>query len=118
MTSVATAAAWVDDAVHQGLNIELSRDPADLWQTMTETPDKPCDSLPPETFFPLPGRHSPDLAERICASHDGDGRPCAARAACLAYALKTGEVGESSGVWGGTLARDRVRLRNLLRDSL
>lgn len=58
----------------------------------------------PEDFFPTSGHHGRAAAERaktVCAS-------CPVRDACLAYALP---IGALHGIWGGTTAHERLRLR-------
>lgn len=64
-----------------------------------------CKHADPELFFPVgdagPALRQADLAKRVC---DG----CPVRAACLDWALATGQ---DIGVWGGTLPEERRALR-------
>jgi WhiB family redox-sensing transcriptional regulator len=63
-----------------------------------------CTDTDPELFFPVssegPGARQREEAKRVCAG-------CPVRAACLEYAL---ESGQRSGVWGGLDERERVAL--------
>ena len=58
-----------------------------------------CAQTDPEVFFPEPGGTAA-TARRICSV-------CPVQAECLAYALQHQEVG----IWGGTNARTRQRMR-------
>jgi WhiB family transcriptional regulator, redox-sensing transcriptional regulator len=65
-----------------------------------------CRNVDPELFFPI-GNVGPALvqigqAKQICAS-------CPVRAACLEWALETGQ---EAGVWGGTSEDERRVLRS------
>ena len=61
-----------------------------------------CLGVDPELFFPTTGDWAvSDAAKAICAT-------CPVRDACLAYALRNGET---DGIWGGTSANQRKRLR-------
>jgi len=66
--------------------------------------DALCLGTDPEAFFPEHGEQNHD-AKRVC----GD---CPVADECLAFAL-AGNVGY--GVWGGTTAADRYRLRRVSR---
>lgn len=112
MTSVAINAARVDAPYVPGLSTELHRDPRDLWQTMLDTPGKPCDDSDPDRFFPVGFTATSDNARRACRN-TATGADCPARAACLAFAIKTHETPDTSGVWGGTTPRERQRLGHL-----
>lgn len=59
-----------------------------------------CAQTDPELWFPEKGGSS-QSAKQVCAA-------CPVRAECLAYALRHQEVG----IWGGTNARTRQRLRS------
>ncbi|NUR91631.1 MAG: WhiB family transcriptional regulator [Nonomuraea sp.] len=68
-----------------------------------------CQDADPSLFFPItweerPGRPE-ERARRVC-------RSCPVRAACLDWALRTGEP---DGMWGGTTPEERRRLRARLR---
>ncbi|MFI7129351.1 WhiB family transcriptional regulator [Nonomuraea sp. NPDC050153] len=70
-----------------------------------------CQDADPALFFPItwdghPGRPD-EQARRIC-------RTCPVQAACLDWALRTGEP---DGVWGGTTPAERRRLRARLRQA-
>jgi WhiB family redox-sensing transcriptional regulator len=58
-----------------------------------------CAQTDPETFFPAKGGSSA-AAKRVCSS-------CDIQAACLAWALSTGE---RHGIWGGLSDTERRRL--------
>lgn len=58
-----------------------------------------CAETDPEVFFQEQGG-KPNAAKRIC-------KACPVRAECLQHAL----AGEESGVWGGTTALERRRIR-------
>jgi len=60
-----------------------------------------CIGLPSDWFFPN-GRQAITEAKAVCAS-------CAVRAECLTYAMATPV--EMHGIWGGTDARERRRMR-------
>ncbi|MPZ28362.1 MAG: WhiB family transcriptional regulator [Micromonosporaceae bacterium] len=68
---------------------EGGRDPA--WRTRGA-----CQDVDPETFFPAPSEPA-DNAMALC-------RTCPVLGACLAWALRAGDL---HGVWGGTTARER-----------
>jgi WhiB family redox-sensing transcriptional regulator len=63
-----------------------------------------CQGEDPELFFPIaasgPGRAQVIAAKAVCFR-------CAVRAACLSYALLTGQVG----IWGGTTQEERYAMR-------
>ncbi len=61
-----------------------------------------CAEVDPEIFFPEQGSNS-RAALRICAQ-------CDVRPECLGFALRFQAV-ETQGVWGGTTAADRARVR-------
>jgi WhiB family redox-sensing transcriptional regulator len=66
----------------------------------------------PDLFFPV-GDFGPALsqaaaAKRVCAR-------CPVQDSCLAWALHSGE---QDGIWGGTMPRERRRLRARLRRSV
>ena len=61
-----------------------------------------CAQTDPEIFFPE-GNASLKDAINIC-------KTCPVATQCLEYAMKNTEV---YGIWGGTTARQRTRLRNL-----
>lgn len=70
--------------------------------------DAACAGEDPELFFPVsdagPSAEQADAAREVC-------RRCPVRGPCLSWALETGQT---SGVWGGTLAderRSRLRAR-------
>lgn len=58
-----------------------------------------CPQTDPEIFFPDVG-HTANAAKKIC-------NQCEVRAACLEWALASGET---SGVWGGLSEAERRRL--------
>ena len=61
-----------------------------------------CLEVDPEMFFPGErDRHAADDAKTICHG-------CPVVAECLAYALRNNET---EGIWGGTSATQRKRLR-------
>ena len=66
--------------------------------------DALCTETDPEAFFPEHGEQNHD-AKRVCGA-------CPVVAECLAFAL-AGNVGY--GVWGGTTAAERYKLRRVLR---
>jgi hypothetical protein len=61
--------------------------------------DATCSQIDPERWFPDAG-DNPD-AKAVCAN-------CPARIPCLKYAL---DNNERFGIWGGTSASDRERMR-------
>ncbi|MVO87899.1 WhiB family transcriptional regulator [Streptomyces sp. p1417] len=65
------------------------------WQT-----DALCAQTDPDLFHPAVDKPVRE-AKRICAA-------CPVRDDCLAYALARPDI---QGIWGGTTARDRGRLR-------
>lgn len=77
-----------DERLRRALR-EGGRDPA--WRTRGA-----CQHVDPETFFPAPSEPA-DSAIALC-------RPCPVQGACLAWALRAGDL---HGVWGGTTARER-----------
>jgi WhiB family redox-sensing transcriptional regulator len=64
-----------------------------------------CVSADPDLFFPVEtgeaGARQAAVAQRIC------GR-CRVRRQCLEYAMNNGQM---HGIWGGTTAEERVRVR-------
>jgi hypothetical protein len=60
-----------------------------------------CIGLPSDWFFPN-GRQAITEAKAVCAS-------CAVKPECLTYAMATPV--EMHGIWGGTDARERRRMR-------
>lgn len=68
-----------------------------------------CTDEDPELFFPISG----DDTERIAAAKVVC-ESCPIRAACLQFALRTGE---DHGIWGGLTAGERRRVRVLRRDT-
>jgi WhiB family transcriptional regulator, redox-sensing transcriptional regulator len=64
-----------------------------------------CQNEDPGLFFPLTWEEHPgqsiEQARRVC-------RTCPVKAACLDWALRTGEP---DGIWGGTTPAERRRLR-------
>jgi WhiB family transcriptional regulator, redox-sensing transcriptional regulator len=67
-------------------------------------PRSACQGEDPELFFPLAAT-GPALAQVIAAK--AVCFRCAVRAACLAYALATGQAG----IWGGTTQEERRAMR-------
>jgi len=65
-----------------------------------------CRGKGPDLFFPAPG-DDVDPAQAICAR-------CAVRQECLEVALSSVEGGAIPGIWGGTSARERARLRRAM----
>ncbi len=63
-----------------------------------------CQGQDPELFFPI-AANGPALAQVIAAK--AVCFRCAVRAACLSYALATGQ----SGIWGGTTQEERHVMR-------
>jgi WhiB family redox-sensing transcriptional regulator len=63
-----------------------------------------CQGEDPELFFPITA-NGPALAQVIAAK--AVCFRCAVRAACLAYALATGQAG----IWGGTTQEERHAMR-------
>lgn len=63
-------------------------------------PGAPCQDVDPETFFASETSPVTQTAKEICGQ-------CAARVACLAYALETNQ---GFGVWGGVSASERRSL--------
>jgi WhiB family transcriptional regulator, redox-sensing transcriptional regulator len=68
--------------------------------------DAACRDVDPELFFPEPGQRPQAVAaKQVCAS-------CAVRGPCLQAALHGPQAREDhSGIFAGTTARERVRLR-------
>jgi WhiB family redox-sensing transcriptional regulator len=65
-----------------------------------------CRRVPPETFYPEKGEPTAP-GKFIC--NGGMGAPaCPVKAACLAYALDTGEAW---GIWGGLSEYERRQLQ-------
>lgn len=64
-----------------------------------------CVSADPDLFFPVAtgeaGARQAAAAQRICDR-------CQVRRQCLEYAMSNGQM---HGVWGGTTAEERVRVR-------
>ncbi|MFE5853573.1 WhiB family transcriptional regulator [Streptomyces sp. NPDC056500] len=60
-----------------------------------------CSGADPELFFPLPNVAEAQEAKRICFD-------CPVRTQCLDHALNHPE---NDGIWAGTSARERRRLR-------
>lgn len=64
-----------------------------------------CRRLDPELFFPISAlgaaRPQIEAAKQVC-------RGCPVRAACLRWALDTGQ---DAGIWGGTTEQERRLLR-------
>ena len=69
-------------------------------------PGSACQGEDPELFFPITAA-GPALAQVIAAK--AVCFRCAVRAACLSYALATGQAG----IWGGTTQEERHALRRL-----
>jgi WhiB family redox-sensing transcriptional regulator len=67
-------------------------------------PASACQGEDPELFFPIAAT-GPALAQVIAAK--AVCFRCAVRAACLAYALATGQAG----IWGGTTQEERHAMR-------
>jgi WhiB family redox-sensing transcriptional regulator len=67
-----------------------------------------CQGQDPELFFPIAAT-GPALAQVIAAK--AVCFRCAVRAACLSYALATGQAG----IWGGTTQEERHALRRSAR---
>ena len=63
-----------------------------------------CQGQDPELFFPIAAT-GPALAQVLAAK--AVCFRCAVRAACLSYALATGQ----SGIWGGTTQEERHAMR-------
>lgn len=68
--------------------------------------DAACTSVNPELFFPETTRGGERQiqiteAKKVCGS-------CAVQAACLSYALETGQ---SFGIWGGTTEDERRTMK-------
>ncbi len=67
-----------------------------------------CQGQDPELFFPIAAT-GPALAQVIAAK--AVCFRCAVRAACLSYALATGQAG----IWGGTTQEERHAMRRSAR---
>jgi WhiB family redox-sensing transcriptional regulator len=80
----------------------MAASPAEAWRALAM-----CAQTDPEAFFPGKGR-SPRDAVKVC-------QRCQVRAECLAWAV---EHDVRFGVWGGTTARDRRRMRRKVRQAL
>lgn len=65
--------------------------------------DGACKDYDPELFYPTSEKN----AAAVAAAKSVCGR-CPLRARCLAYAL---EMGDDWGIWAGTTARERRRMR-------
>lgn len=79
---------------HRFADAELSLEPPPNW-----THEALCAQVDPELFYPEKGGSSKN-AKQICGH-------CDVREQCLAYALEHADI---HGVWGGTVARDRMRI--------
>lgn len=64
-----------------------------------------CRDADTDLFFPPEGEEAPAAALRLC-------RACEVRDACLTYALANPDLG---GIWAGTSARARARMRRRAR---
>ncbi len=82
-------------AVAQDIQLGGSNDFEENWKL-----DGLCNQTDPEVFFPE-RNESPKEAKRICAT-------CPVREECLESALKNKE---QFGIWGGTTARERSKLK-------
>ena len=72
--------------------------------------DANCRGLPPSSFFPERGEPT-EQALAVCAS-------CTVTTECLAYSLTLREDGHPvAGVWGNSTARQRRKMRRVMRNA-
>lgn len=104
LAQAAATAADIDvDVLEQAVTIALAGGPDETtpdWQKWAS-----CAGVGPADYFPARGAPVHELMTKCRET-------CSVQAECLAAALASGE---HHGVWGGTSAKGRLRLRNELR---
>ena len=109
LTELEETLAYVRIARHHAIDwLMASEEPAGVEVLLEQLVNRPawhqraaCRGAGPDLFFPQRGAHRPVEALTFCED-------CSVRSECLASAL---EVSSTTGVWGGTVERERRVLR-------